>query len=161
MKKLILVRHAKSSWDSDVNDSDRSLSEKGINDAFNTFKYLKNKIKKPDAIFSSPANRTLHTCVIFIKTLHIPFQKLHVVEDLYDFGGEKVIAFLRSLSNTYEYVAVFGHNYALTSLCNIFGNKPIDNLSTSGVAFIHFNVNHWADIERGHTELLISPKELR
>ena len=33
MKKLILVRHGKSSWEYSVSDRDRPLSERGINDA--------------------------------------------------------------------------------------------------------------------------------
>ena len=80
---------------------------------------------------------------------------------MYDFGGESVLALLRSLDNRYESVAVFGHNHALTSLSNIFGNKAIDNLPTSGVVVIHFKVEDWARIERGQTELMIFPKQLR
>lgn len=161
MKTLLLVRHAKSSWDYAVNDTDRPLSQSGIKDAYRTFEYLTDKITVPDILFSSPANRALHTAVIFLKTLAIPFQKLHVTEDMYDFGGEKVMAFLRSLSNNYKSVAVFGHNHALTSLSNILGDKPIDNLPTSGVVIIDFNTDHWAKIERGSTALIVTPKQLR
>ena len=161
MKTLIIIRHAKSSWEYDVSDTDRSLLERGVKDAHRTADYLTGKIEEPDAVFSSYANRALHTCIIFLKTLRIPFQKLRIVEDMYDFGGEKVIALLRSLDNAHKSVAVFGHNYALTSICNIFGDKPIDNLPTSGVVVISFNVDDWARIERGHTELIVFPKQLR
>jgi len=161
MKKLILVRHAKSSWEYDVIDADRSLSERGVKDAHRTSEYLKDKIPEPDIVFASPANRALHTCIIFLKTLNIPFQKLHIAEDMYDFEGEKVINLLRNLEDTFQSVAVFGHNNALTSLCNIFGDKAIDNLPTSAVAVINFNVQAWAKIERGITELTVIPKKLR
>ncbi|MCB0376520.1 MAG: histidine phosphatase family protein [Sinomicrobium sp.] len=161
MKKLIIVRHAKSSWDYDVSDPDRSLSERGIKDAHRTAAYLSNKIEEPDAVFSSPANRALHTCIIFLKNLHIPFRKLQITDAMYDFGGESVLTLLRSLDNAYNSVAVFGHNHALTSLCNIFGNKAVDNLPTSGVVLICFNVGDWAKIERGQTELIVFPKQLR
>ena len=160
MKKLIIVRHAKSSWDYDVNDADRSLSERGIRDAHRTSAYLADKIETPDVVLSSPANRALHTCIIFLKNLNIPFRKLQITENMYDFGGERVIRLLRSLDNSYESVAVFGHNHALTSICNVFGDKSIDNLPTSGVVIIHFNVKSWAKIERGNTELIIFPKQL-
>ena len=161
MKKLIIVRHAKSSWDYDVSDLDRILSERGINDAHRTSKYIANKIEEPDAVFSSPANRALHTCIVFLRNLGIPFRKLRITDDMYDFGGDSVLALLRSLDNSYESVAIFGHNYALTSLCNIFGDKNIDNLPTAGVVVIHFNVDNWANIERGQTALVIFPKQLR
>lgn len=157
----MIVRHAKSSWEYDVSDPDRSLSERGVKDAHRTSAYIKDKVEMPDVVFSSPANRALHTCIIFLKNLQISFRKLHITEAMYDFGGDHVIALLRSLDDTYENVAVFGHNHALTSLCNIFGNKALDNLPTSGVAVIHFDVSRWSDIERGKTEFLIFPKQLR
>ena len=42
MKKLILIRHAKSSWEFNTSDLKRPLSERGINDAEIMSKVLKN-----------------------------------------------------------------------------------------------------------------------
>lgn len=161
MKTLLLVRHAKSLWEYNVPDTDRILSERGVHDAYVTANHLKEKLKKPEAVFSSPANRALHTCIIFMKTLNISFQKLHILEDLYDFKGEKVIALIRSLDDSYQRIALFGHNYAFTSLCNVFGDKPIDHLPTSGACLIHFDTPSWAAIERGQTALNVFPRNLR
>lgn len=161
MKKLIIVRHAKSSWEHDVSDFDRSLSERGVKDAHRTSKYLKDKIEIPDVVFSSPANRALHTCMIFMRALDISVEKLRITDAMYDFGGDHVLELLRSIDNTYDCIAIFGHNYALTSLSNIFGDKTIDNLPTSGVVVIHFHTDNWAKIERGHTALIVFPKQLR
>ena len=60
MKELILLRHAKSSWDSNVEDRNRPLSQKGIDRIIKTSKKNKGIFKDTDYIFSSPANRAIH-----------------------------------------------------------------------------------------------------
>ncbi|MEH6537441.1 MAG: histidine phosphatase family protein [Psychroserpens sp.] len=161
MKTLILIRHAKSSWEHDVSDRQRPLKKRGINDAKLVSNAFINKECVPDFVFSSPANRALSTCKIFIKNLKIDNEKLKIIEDLYDFGGESVIHFMKNISENYKNVMIFGHNHALTSICNIFGDKLIDNLPTSGLVVIDFDVNSWSDINTGNTRLMIFPRDLK
>lgn len=160
-KKIIFIRHAKSSWNYEVSDKDRPLSERGINDAYLVATYLKDKHFHPEIIFSSPANRALHTCLIFLRTLDISFSKVTITDRLYDFSGSEVVSFLKSLSNDYREIMIFGHNHAFTSLVNMFGDAYINNVTTSGVVSIEFNTSEWASIDNGHTELTIFPKQLR
>ena len=61
MKKLTLVRHAKSSWKHNVIDFERPLKTRGENDAVLVANYIKDKLEKPDVIWSSDANRALST----------------------------------------------------------------------------------------------------
>ena len=56
---------------------------------------------------------------------------------------------------------IFGHNHAFTSISNIFGDRYIENLPTSGLVKIIFDTNVWSDITNGQTEFIISPKNLR
>ena len=86
MKQLTIVRHAKSSWNYQVSDKDRPLLERGINDALLVAQSIKDFIQ-PDAVFSSPAIRALHTCMIFMRSLHIKDSKLCITEKLYDFNA--------------------------------------------------------------------------
>lgn len=161
MKTLTLIRHAKSSWEFDVTDQERPLKKRGLNDAklvSNAFKY---RMTAPDIIISSPANRALSTCRIFMRNLNLDEQILTIEDDLYDFGGESVIRFLKTLDKDYKNVMIFGHNHAFTSICNIFGDKFIDNLPTSGLVVINFDVQSWTDITRGKTELTIFPRDLK
>jgi len=65
MKTIIFVRHGKSSWDYEANDKDRPLKERGINDAHAVSSEIKNLDIPLDFIYASPANRALHTAVIF------------------------------------------------------------------------------------------------
>ena len=160
-KKLILIRHAKSSWEFNLPDEERPLINKGITDAKLVANYLKEKIKNCDAIFASPAKRALSTCNVFSSILNLRNDKIEIVDDLYDFEGEKVINFIKSLNNEYKNVMIFGHNHAFTSISNIFGNKFIDNVPTAGVVVINFDTNDWKKINKGQTELLIFPKQLK
>jgi len=161
MKQLVLVRHAKSSWKYDVNDAERPLKKRGFNDAALVSKSLKNTSYLPDIIFSSPANRALTTCKIFITNLGCNEEILNIKDDLYDFGGQNVIDFLLKISDSYEKVMIFGHNHAFTSICNIFGDQYIDNLPTCGLVMIDFDVTSWKEIKKGITKLTIFPRDLK
>ena len=161
MKTIILVRHAKSSWENNLSDRQRPLKNRGlkdaklVSDAFYDLGFI------PEKCFSSPAERALKTCKIFLKTLKIPENKLSIVEDLYDFGGDSVINYVKGMDNSINSVMLFGHNHAFTSISNIFGNKFIDNLPTSGLVKLNFEVDTWKDLKKGTTELIIIPKELK
>ena len=161
MKIIVLVRHGKSSWEYDVTDRERPLKPRGINDA----KLVANQFVKgnnlPEKIYSSPANRALSTCEIFTKTIKSSENSIKVVEDLYDFGGDNVINFIKDLPNEFNEVMIFGHNHAFTSISNIFGSIYIDNLPTSGLVKLNFEIDNWKDFKKGTTELIIIPKELK
>ena len=161
MKKLVLMRHGKSSWNYDVPDTERPLKSRGKRDAALVARTFNESSEIPDKIYSSPAKRALDTCKIFLKTLDIPISEAQIIDNLYDFGGQNVIAFLKDLPNSLSSVMIFGHNHALTSLTNSFGNKYIDNLPTSGLVEIEFDTNEWIDIKSGTTKQIIIPKALR
>lgn len=160
MKTIILVRHGKSSWNENVTDRERPLKIRGINDAKRVACQFLNQSSVPKAIFTSPAKRALSTCEIFTNTINIPKKSITIVEELYDFGGQNVINFIKNLPNELDEVMIFGHNHAFTSISNIFGNTFIDNLPTSGLVKLNFEINHWKDLKKGTTEFIIIPKEL-
>ncbi len=161
MKTLILVRHAKSSWKYDVNDINRPLKNRGITDANLVSSAFKNRKLSINHVFSSPANRALSTCKIFIHNLDMNSERIQVIKDLYDFDGKNVLLFVKSLSLLSQNVMIFGHNHALTSICNIFGDVFIENLPTSGLVVIDFDVNSWQDLHKGRTRFSIFPKDLK
>lgn len=161
MKQLILVRHGKSSWEYNVSDKDRPLLERGINDALLVSgKFLSNPIEV-DFVFSSPANRALHTCLIFFRQLDYPMQKLEITDSLYDFSGDSVIPFVNKLDNHLDTVMIFGHNHAFTHIANSWGNTYIDNVPTSGLVHLQFGSETWENIEKGTTVQTIFPKQIR
>ena len=161
MRQLVLIRHAKSSWKYDVTDAERPLKKRGLRDAALVSKSFKKEGFLPDIIFSSHANRALTTCKIFVKNLHLDEKMIHITEELYDFGGQNVMNFIKNIDNSYEKVMIFGHNHAFTSICNIFGDQFIDNLPTSGLVVINFDVTSWQDVKKGVTKLTIFPRDLK
>lgn len=161
MKKLILVRHGKSSWEYSVSDRDRPLNERGINDALLVSSALESKSMEVDAVFSSPANRALHTCVIFLRQLNFSYQKLMIADELYDFSGDEVFRFIENLDDKLNAVMIFGHNHAFTHIVNSWGSFYIDNVPTCGLVELNFEVDSWSAITKGKTVQTIFPKQLR
>ncbi len=161
MKTVVFVRHGKSSWSYNADDKDRPLKERGINDAHLVAQEFKKRDKKLDFVYSSHAIRALHTAVIFVRNLNVGFKKFAISDRLYDFSGESVLNFLMGLPEACDSVMVFGHNYAFTSLVNELGDTYIDNVPTSGLTEIQFDVNQWSELKNGTTIETIFPKNLR
>ncbi|EDP95272.1 histidine phosphatase family protein [Kordia algicida OT-1] len=161
MKTLILVRHAKSSWEYPVDDKDRTLKLRGIKDAHLVSNYIADKIETPEVIYSSIANRALHTCAIFTRTLKYPFDKVIIKEDMYDFGGSGLVETVKSCDDAVKTLMVFGHNHAITAVANTYGSQFFDNVPTSGTVVIQFDINSWNEIDEGKTILKVFPKELK
>ena len=161
MKTLVLVRHGKSAWDYQVADKDRILQERGINDAHLVAKAFQKKEINIDAVYSSPANRALHTSMIFLRDLNIPFTDFEVTEALYDFSGESLATFIHELDNSLDTVMVFGHNNAFTYVANSLGNTYIDNVPTAGLVHLQFDADDWGSITKGATVVTLFPKQLR
>lgn len=161
MKTLILVRHGKSSWDYSVDDKDRPLQERGVNDGHLVSKKFASQEVAIDAVFSSPANRALHTCMIFLRQLNFPFIKFQVSNNLYDFSGNSVLEFVKKLDNRFDSVMLFGHNEAFTNVANSLGNSYIDNVPTTGLVQLNFEVKDWVSVTKGSTKQTIFPKDLK
>ena len=142
MKKLTLIRHAKSSWEHDVIDHERPLNDKGFNDANNLSGYLKNKNIIIDVVLSSDAIRAKTTADIFLKNLKIDASLMQLNHDLYDFSGSNLIKVVKSCNNNVNSLMVFGHNHAITAFVNTFANKFIDNVPTCGVVTIEFEIDN-------------------
>lgn len=112
-------------------------------------------------MISSPAKRAVDTCNIFTNTLKISDEIIHINPIIYDFQGKKTLNFIRSLDNNYQKVMLIGHNYAFTYLANLLGNTFIENLPTSGLIMIRFNIKNWFHIDKGDTQLVLFPKSLK
>ncbi len=68
MKTLLLVRHAKSSWDvAGLDDLERPLNERGKKDAPEMAKRVKERNIHPDIFLSSSAKRAYKTAKLFAK----------------------------------------------------------------------------------------------
>lgn len=158
MKKLTLVRHAKSSWKLDLPDHLRPLNNRGLQDAFKVSNLLKSSNFKPDFLISSNAVRAQTTANIFIENLEIATDICRFSHELYDFSGSYLTLQIKECSNHINHLIVFGHNDAITNFVNIYGDKYIENVPTCGVVTIVFQINSWEKIGLGETIQYIFPK---
>lgn len=149
MKKLFVVRHAKSSWKTEgLADMDRPLKGSGVRDAYNTAEWLRSEVEAPNLMISSPATRALHTALIFAKTLGIMYDEIVIKEEIYHAQTKTLFNLIRGLDDAHESVMLFGHNPTLTDFVNKCINHKIDNVPTTGVACLNFEEAHWADVDK-------------
>ncbi|MCK0130632.1 histidine phosphatase family protein [Flavobacteriaceae bacterium F08102] len=159
MKKLYIVRHAKSSWEyPSAKDIDRPLKERGINDAYLMSGVLKKMVDCPDTFVSSCANRALHTAMIFSYTFNFPLANVKISKSLYSFSDGYLIKTVKALDNDYDSAIIFSHDHGINSFVNKFGSKPISHVSTCGVIGIEFDNKHWKNVKKGETFLIEFPK---
>ncbi|MEM8763357.1 MAG: histidine phosphatase family protein [Bacteroidota bacterium] len=161
MKNLFLMRHGKSSWEYNVADRNRPLNERGIGDAILVGNHLHTMGISVERVYSSMANRALHTSIIVMEKLTFDLNNFQVRKDLYDFSGEQVDYFVKGLDNSFENVMIFGHNHAFTELANRWGDTYIDNVPTAGCVHLQFDVASWSELQKGTTKRTIFPKLLK
>lgn len=147
MKRLFIVRHAKSSWDSPyLSDFDRPLNKRGkrnLPDMANRFSETNFQV---DFIISSPAERAWATAKGFAKTLNITHKNFMDDERLYHASTTAIKQVISVADNTHDSIMIFGHNPGLTTLINELSDFNLYNLPTCAICGIEFTFNSWKDI---------------
>jgi len=161
MKNLILIRHAKSSWEAPLKDFDRPLMKRGILDAHDVSLHISDYLPKTFIIWSSPAARASETALIFAQNLSYPIESIIYKDDLYTFDEKQLEKVIKSCDNSFESVILFGHNEAITNFVNKFGDVFIENVPTSGFVSLQFDAQSWDTISKGRTHKTIFPKDLK
>lgn len=161
MKNLILVRHAKSSWEAPLKDKDRPLNNRGILDAHFVADKAIAYLPKTFVIWSSTAKRASETATIFTQTFSCPLESIIIKDDLYTFEASQLEKIIKSCNNLYDCVILFGHNEAITDFVNKFGDIAIFNVPTAGMVFIEFESISWENIKNGKTVKTIFPKDFK
>lgn len=151
MKRLILIRHAKSSWgDPDLADRERPLNDRGKRDAPMMGRRLKQEHQaNPDLILSSPAKRALKTARIIAAVIGYPGEKIEIKDSLYASGVHAMLDVIHYLDDALEEVMLFGHNPDITSLANALSDHQIENIPTCGVLRVDFEIKSWKEVAPG------------
>lgn len=161
MKRLILVRHGKSSWKENLPDDQRPLKKRGYKDAELVTKAFSATKEKSLTLWSSHAVRALTTAEIFKSKLNIPDKDFKVKKELYTFTGAQLLKTIHSCDDSIENLMVFGHNPAMTSVVNLLGDQEFDNIPTTGLTVLEFETDSWKNLKDGKTILYLFPKNLR
>jgi phosphohistidine phosphatase len=155
MKTLVIIRHAKSSWDNlSLSDFERPLNERGHRDAPRMGKRLKERELTPDIMLTSPANRAITTCHYFKEALQCPDSSIKTIENIYHASEDTLMRVIKSLADTSDVVFLFGHNPGLTDFVNKITGEFIQNIPTCGMVGIRFNATHWREINWGSGEII-------
>jgi phosphohistidine phosphatase len=154
LKKLYLVRHAKSSWKNpELNDYERPLNKRGKRDAPFMGNLINEKGITPDLIISSTAKRAYETAKYFAGEMKYPLEKIKTDKNLYEAGVNDILSVLSKTESNIETLMLFSHNPGLTDFSNFISNERIENIPTSAVVSLKLNVKHWKEIGEQSCEL--------
>lgn len=170
MRTLLLLRHAKSSWDDqELADHDRPLAPRGVEAAPRIGSWLREHDLAPDLILCSTAVRARETLRLLRPALatHAPVREL---KSLYLAAPERLLAIVRRLPEDAGCVLVVGHNPGLGSLAQDLackgGGKALKRMRTkfptAALAQLTLETGPWRELEPGTMRLaaFIRPKDL-
>jgi len=150
MKKLYMVRHAKSSWDNDsVSDFDRTLNHRGLRDAPIMGKKFKELKIIPDSILSSAAMRAKSTARILASEIGFPIEKIEERVDMYLTDPYALQRIINEQNNDCNSLMIVGHNPGMTELANMFAAGITSNLPTCSLVGMEFDVDEWDVVSPG------------
>jgi phosphohistidine phosphatase len=163
VKTLLILRHAKSSWDdASLDDRDRPLNPRGRRDAPRMGELLRRERLIPDVIITSDAVRAHTTAVAAAEpagyTREIVLDSL-----LYHASPEDVIAVLQAVPDqSARTVMIVGHNPGLEDLVEQLTGEPHD-LPTAALVQVALPIDAWRELDAGTQGTIVGlwrPKEL-
>lgn len=153
MKKLLLVRHAKSDWGNPaLEDFERPLNDRGKKDAPAMAKRLLEKKIIIDAILSSTAKRAAKTAKSFAEVYELKKSRVFFTNDLYMAGDAAFYTAIENAEDKFDTIALFSHNPGLTDFANQLTDARIDNIPTCGVFAIKVNTDTWKEFKNATKE---------
>lgn len=164
MKKLYIVRHAKSSWKyRALRDFERPLKKRGFEDAELMAQHLKSKNIKPTHWISSPAKRAFTTAEIFAEVLCKNKEEIEIQVGIYASSLNEIKTLILGLPKDADSAMLFGHEPTLSYLCENLSSRTFEKVPTSGVVALTFDISSWSQIRehRAHVDFFIYPKMFR
>lgn len=156
MKQLLLVRHAKSSWDNiDLDDLDRPLNKRGKKEATLLGRLLKKNGLIPQLIISSPAKRAYKTAIKMTHELNLPKKNIEENKIIYSGNTHKIIELISSLDKKTDLVLIVGHYPSIMELGNYLTGSNFLKLKTSGFILINLKIKSWKEIAKDKGNILL------
>jgi phosphohistidine phosphatase len=168
VRRLWLLRHAKSSWDDPrVEDHDRPLSERGRRAAALMAEHCERAGVRPDLVLCSSAVRARETLSGVLPGLGASLQ-IAIEDGLYTFEARAVLDRLREIPDDVASAMVVGHNPAMevaTARLAADGDaleRVLAKYPTAGLATLDLDVETWSDVATGcgHLDAFVTPADL-
>jgi phosphohistidine phosphatase len=170
MKRLYLLRHAKSDWaDPDRIDAERPLSQRGRRAAPALGRYMRREGLVPALVLTSSARRAEETWELLAPALKtgVPVETSH---KLYLASPARLLKAVRSLEDRVASVAIVAHNPGLQAFAlELAGEgdaagraRMTAKYPTGGLAVFDFAIDRWVDVAAGGGRLdrFIVPRDL-
>lgn len=155
MKRIFIVRHAKSSWsDLGMKDIERPLNKRGKNDGPIMASHCRSMGIIPDVIVTSNANRAMQTAEFFKSCYQDDNVQYRIEPNLYHAPEDTYIEVCYTLEEEANSVMMFGHNPGITYLANNVTDNYIDNVPTCGVLVIETSADKWTDVDFTNCKLI-------
>jgi phosphohistidine phosphatase len=167
MKRLYLLRHAKSSWkDTSLPDHDRPLAGRGRRAAKAIARHLREQRIEPELVLCSTARRARETLDRIQPALGTSAVDLE--PGLYAASAAALLARLRTVPDTVESVMVIGHNPGLQDLALELArpsptvHEIASKYPTAALATLAFPASSWQALDRETAQLvtLVRPRDL-
>ena len=152
MLRLILIRHAKSAWDTpELDDFARSLAPRGRAEARWVGETMRREGWTPDLVLCSPAARTRETLSLSGITAPVQF-----VQEIYDLMGADFVDLIRTKGGAVRSLALVGHNNAMdtTALALCSGRMDFGGFPTGAVVVLDFAAADWMALAEGTGQLV-------
>jgi len=148
MKRLTIVRHAKSSWNnSSLSDHERPLSGRGERDAPRMGARLRARKVRPTLLLCSPARRAMETAKILANALGFPKEFLEQEPALYHADVGTLFDIVMRQDDACSDLMIVGHNPGLTAFANaLLADLKLYNLPTAGIVAIDLATAHWSQL---------------
>lgn len=168
MKRLHLLRHAKSSWDdAALRDRDRPLAPRGRRATIRIANWARKHDVRPQLVVSSSAVRARETLQGVLPGLGEP--EIWIELALYAASAETLLERVRALPDEAEEAMLVGHNPGLGDLLLLLGepgelrDRAEAKVPTGALATLEADIESWADLEPGGAQVVsfIVPKQLK
>lgn len=162
MKTLLILRHAKSSWDHPgLRDHDRPLNPRGRRDAPRMGRFLAERDLVPDRIVSSTAVRARTTAELAAAEFGEDVE-IETTFDLYGAPPDGYIEVAEAMGGAAERLMVVGHNPGITTLVwHLTGTG--EYMPTAALAAVELDIDDWSELgsaRRGRLVGFWRPKAL-
>ncbi len=170
MRRLLLLRHAKSSWDTpNLDDFERGLAPRGIRDAPRIGAFMKEHDLIPDLVICSPARRATETWELVAPELggHV---LVEFDPDVYLASPSTLLTIVQSQPINAQTLMMVGHNPGTEMLASrLCSAGPADALErlrrkvpTASLIEIHLDAERWGEVDWGRGTLghFVTPRGL-
>lgn len=155
MKRLYLIRHAKSSWSKpELDDFARPLNKRGKEDCPEMAARLGKAGVSPDLIVASPAKRAKKTAICMAKGTGYAKDKIRYDEELYLGSLSYHLQLIDEMLSKVDILFLVGHNYTMTELGEYLTGNYLGNVPTCGIVAVEYPEPDGFTSKAGTGELL-------